>query len=562
MILRFDDRLNTVLKGPTPSGTIATLQWRQIVDILAQRPENLVTEDVRNGLMRLHELAPHVSESERLASVKTLRGRLQSIPLMTYLCADQSPICEEAVRCARLSDAEWAELIPLLSTEAQSVVEEQIVLGPLAKRALPGTGIKDNVLELRPAKSAMGRADAASANPSEAEKPEQQPLSQIGELVAKIEDYRKTHARPVGERSDPPVPIAASEMGRPVNSMRFETDDAGQIIWCDTAPRTAVIGLSIAHPGFGNCSGPDAAGASAFRNRMPMRNARMRLVGSPIVAGEWRMTASPRFDNQSGRFRGFVGRLERAEPLDRALRTQDQLRTQVQMQQLVHELRTPLNAVIGFAEIIEQQLFGPVSSDYRTLAAKILFEGRRLLNGIDDLDVAAKRDSGNLEQGDGTTKAAWLIERIHHRLSDLAASRRVALSLVVSGRPSDFARDADTVERIFTRLLSTCIMVCEEGEAIDGVLETKAGLEPINEFTVSMPQNMRSQTAAQLLDPSSPEDGEPGQTPLLGVGFSLRLVKNLLHSCGGNLLIGDGKITLTLPGLPTSDINLIGTELE
>src|SRR5713226_7659995 len=44
-----------------------------------------------------------------------------------------------------------------------------------------------------------------------------------------------------------------------------------------------------------------------------------------------------------------------------------------------HELRTPLNAVIGFSEIIKDEMYGPAGDDrYRTYAVSIFQSGRHL----------------------------------------------------------------------------------------------------------------------------------------------------------------------------------------
>src|SRR5712691_5002686 len=51
-----------------------------------------------------------------------------------------------------------------------------------------------------------------------------------------------------------------------------------------------------------------------------------------------------------------------------------------------HELRTPLNAVIGFSEIIKDEMYGPAGDDrYRTYAVSIFQSGRHLLELINEI---------------------------------------------------------------------------------------------------------------------------------------------------------------------------------
>jgi len=60
-----------------------------------------------------------------------------------------------------------------------------------------------------------------------------------------------------------------------------------------------------------------------------------------------------------------------------------------------HELRTPLNAIIGFAEILERELFGPLGSPrYLTYSKDIAQSGRHLLSLINDILDLSKAEAG------------------------------------------------------------------------------------------------------------------------------------------------------------------------
>ena len=56
---------------------------------------------------------------------------------------------------------------------------------------------------------------------------------------------------------------------------------------------------------------------------------------------------------------------------------------------MLHELRTPVNAIQGFAEVIQQQLFGPTPHEYRALAAGIAGDAARILSAFEELDRLA-----------------------------------------------------------------------------------------------------------------------------------------------------------------------------
>ena len=61
-----------------------------------------------------------------------------------------------------------------------------------------------------------------------------------------------------------------------------------------------------------------------------------------------------------------------------------------------HELRTPLNSVIGFSEVLQDQLFGPINDKQQEYVKNILISGRHLLSLINDILDLSKVESGKM----------------------------------------------------------------------------------------------------------------------------------------------------------------------
>ncbi len=62
-----------------------------------------------------------------------------------------------------------------------------------------------------------------------------------------------------------------------------------------------------------------------------------------------------------------------------------------------HELRTPLNSIIGFSEVLEDQLLGTLNESQRENVMYILKAGRHLLSLINDILDLSKVESGKME---------------------------------------------------------------------------------------------------------------------------------------------------------------------
>jgi signal transduction histidine kinase len=64
------------------------------------------------------------------------------------------------------------------------------------------------------------------------------------------------------------------------------------------------------------------------------------------------------------------------------------------MDSMSHELRTPLNVIIGFSELMLDEVPGKINEDQRQNLNDILSNGRRLLKMIDDILDKFEMESG------------------------------------------------------------------------------------------------------------------------------------------------------------------------
>ena len=531
--MRFDDRLETTLRQTDDEGLGLSAKWQQLVDILAQNAQDFDPELVVLGLQKVRLFMGAVPADIREQTVRALAGRLQSLPFMLLLSCYVRCVASAAIQGALLDDHEWAEIVPQLSTQAIGFLQNRRDLGPMTLRALAQWSSADLVLPdeaVDPSTPKVISAPVATA------------------LEASASDQRQE------EHFDVTID--------PVDLIRFEADEYGTICWVEGAPLGAIVGVDIAEPAFDDGPGPDAYGAAAFRQKMPLENARMRLCGAPAIAGDWRINAVPFFDGVSGRFNGYRGVLRRPNLSETAVIAESYADEAEHIQQLLHELRTPLNAIIGFSEIIEQQLFGPVTEDYRILAGNILHDAERLLSGFDDLSMAATIETGTYVAEEGVTECAWLSQKLAERLHGLTDLLRVRLNLVQAHPVLPFAVDHQTAERLFSRLLSAVIVGCEPGEVLDGCFRTELGVHATNRFVLTLPEKLRDLNESELFGSGSGSIDDNDAAPLLGLGFSLRLVRSLARSFGGDLRFSHQALIVSFPALSDGRLNYKNEERE
>ena len=108
-----------------------------------------------------------------------------------------------------------------------------------------------------------------------------------------------------------------------------------------------------------------------------------------------------------------------------------------------HELRTPLNTIIGFSEVMQDQLFGPLNEKQETFVANILHSGRHLLSLINDILDISKVEASKMELELARINLAELCQGTVAMFSEKARKRQIELSYTIDASMADVVVVAD-----------------------------------------------------------------------------------------------------------------------
>ncbi|MDQ2648848.1 MAG: ATP-binding protein [Actinomycetota bacterium] len=140
-----------------------------------------------------------------------------------------------------------------------------------------------------------------------------------------------------------------------------------------------------------------------------------------------------------------------------------------------HELRTPLNAVIGFADVLEGQHFGPLNERQREYVEDIQVAGRHLLALINDVLDLSKVEAGRMEicptwfsLGDTIASSVQLVR---------PRADQQALRIVVDGSPEAEQAYGDQlrIQQVLVNLLSNAVKFTPTGGSITVVARGDEG---------------------------------------------------------------------------------------
>jgi signal transduction histidine kinase len=129
-----------------------------------------------------------------------------------------------------------------------------------------------------------------------------------------------------------------------------------------------------------------------------------------------------------------------------------------------HELRTPLNAVIGYSEMLEEELAedgasGTVLDDL----GRIKGAGKHLLGLINDVLDLSKIEAGRMELNYDDYDLGQLVNQVCSTVQPLVATNRNRLVLELPPQPGELRTDATRLRQVLFNLLSNAAKFTNDG---------------------------------------------------------------------------------------------------
>jgi two-component system cell cycle sensor histidine kinase PleC len=209
-----------------------------------------------------------------------------------------------------------------------------------------------------------------------------------------------------------------------------------------------------------------------------------------------------------------------------------------------HELRTPLNAIIGFSEIMQNGMFGPLCEKYTDYVQDIRSSGGYLLGIIDDILNMSRLEAGkvNLEKSD--VALGLVIEEAVRRAQDEIDRKRLALT-IEGARETHLEADPHALYQILGNLLDNAVKFTpDEGQIAIRIRQVPGALNVFIEDTgIGIPK----EKIDRIGRPFEQVEGDFTRS-YQGSGLGLAIARSLTELHGGSLrlrsAIGAGTIVM------------------
>jgi two-component system cell cycle sensor histidine kinase PleC len=214
-----------------------------------------------------------------------------------------------------------------------------------------------------------------------------------------------------------------------------------------------------------------------------------------------------------------------------------------------HELRTPLNAIIGFSEIMESGMFGPLGAEkYTEYSRDIRESGEYLLDVINDVLDMSKIEAGGIRLAPETVELEPVLADCLRVVSTRAGEKKLKLAAAVD--PGILLNaDRRAVKQIALNLLSNAVKFTPDGGAVTVRGRRRGGM-----VTIAIADNGIGIPKAALRKLGRPFEQVESQLTKRhqGSGLGLAIAKSLVEMHGGVMRIRSklGEGTMVVVRLP------------
>lgn len=199
-----------------------------------------------------------------------------------------------------------------------------------------------------------------------------------------------------------------------------------------------------------------------------------------------------------------------------------------------HELRTPLNAILGFADVMQTELFGPLGNKrYGEYAEDIKLSGQHLLALINDVLDMSRIEAGKADLDMIKRDLVPIITASVGMVRATAENKALSIRLALPDEPLPANCDQRAVTQMLLNLLSNAIKFSPpQSDIVVSARRLAAGDTEIS--VTDHGPGIASVMLPRLFEPFSPKVAHIASNQE-GTGLGLSITKGLIEAHGGRI---------------------------
>lgn len=203
-----------------------------------------------------------------------------------------------------------------------------------------------------------------------------------------------------------------------------------------------------------------------------------------------------------------------------------------------HDIRTPMNAILGYAQLMEDELKGkdlPETSEY---LKKLQQSGNLLLAIINNVLDMARIESGRMEIDENYGRIDDIRQTLFELFGDEARKKNIALHYIINVEHEHILTDTTKVKEIFVNILSNAIKYTPSGGSVMINVDELACDEPgymiVSTRVSDTGIGMSQEYLAKIFDAFTRERNTT-KSKIAGTGLGMSIVKKYVDLLGGTI---------------------------
>ena len=213
------------------------------------------------------------------------------------------------------------------------------------------------------------------------------------------------------------------------------------------------------------------------------------------------------------------------------LRELDRLKSSF-LANMSHELRTPLNSILGFSDVMLEELDGPLTENMANDLGLIQKNGQHLLHLINDVLDMAKIEAGRMNLSPEKFIVHDIIEEVTSITSPLASEKNIALFIEDdSDQEIEINADRIRLRQIMINLVNNAIKFTEKGKiALRVTPQGENVLITVRDTGIGIPPDKLEAVFQEFTQVDTSSTRKAG-----GTGLGLPISRRLVEIHGGHL---------------------------
>ena len=198
-----------------------------------------------------------------------------------------------------------------------------------------------------------------------------------------------------------------------------------------------------------------------------------------------------------------------------------------------HELRTPMNAILGYTELIMDNIYGEPTEKMRGVLTRIQSNGKHLLGLINDVLDLSKIEAGQLTLTLADYSVKDVVHNVFSSVESLAKAKNLALNIELPPKLPAARGDERRLTQVLLNLVGNAIKFTDKGEvAIKAASANGSVTLSVHDTGPGIAEQDKLKIFEEFQQADSSTTKEKG-----GTGLGLAISKRIVEMHGGRLWV-------------------------